>query len=342
MQKTILLLTSIFTLSGLHSQTFTAANEPSIGATKTMYVCDSFATNYANLTGNGVVWDYSALTSYVGQTKVMDVLAPSATAYNMDYPSATAAVRLESFNYNFIESSASNRSSEGFVLEGTTFGDVKAIFSSNAQLLMNYPFSLGNSVVDSFAGNLSFVYSGIPQNPACSGISHSTFDGVGSFIDPSGTTVANIARIHILDTMWTNIPIIGATQIIRSQYEYYNLSSTDYLPIFLHSSVKIISAFPEPLYNMSVVMSETAGLQTASLEETTSADVFVYPNPATHSITITELSIDAEVYLIDLVGRKTRLVSTSDQFVLPEWSKGTYLLEIIQGERRETLPFVVE
>jgi hypothetical protein len=39
----------------------TEATDPSINSSSILYLCDSNAVNYANVTGTGVTWDYSAL-----------------------------------------------------------------------------------------------------------------------------------------------------------------------------------------------------------------------------------------------------------------------------------------
>lgn len=335
-----LLATSITT--AISAQTFTQTNEPMIGESKTFFLCDSLAPNYSMNTGNAVTWDYSSLTSYVGETKLVEVLDATTTLFSSDYPMSTAALKVEDFTYNFGNSTATNRISDGYVLEGTDFGDIKAIFSTDAQTLMNYPSTLGASVVDSFAGNLNFVVNNVLQTPACNGISYATYDGLGTLIQANGTPLYNISRFHVVDTLFTVIPLLGASKIIRSQYEYYNLSSSYHLPVFMHISAKLVSGFPDPLLDVSVVLSDVMGIQTASVNENKLNEYVVYPNPAKEKLFIQNLPENATVTLIDLQGRKEILILEGNQVLLPKMSKGMYLLEISTENDRHTQSITIE
>ena len=45
------------------SQSLDVSNEPAIGDAATLYVCDSNTTDYESITGTGVNWDYSTISS---------------------------------------------------------------------------------------------------------------------------------------------------------------------------------------------------------------------------------------------------------------------------------------
>ncbi len=343
MSKSILFTLSLIIASSTFSQDFTQANEPMIGEYKSMFLCDSFASDYAGTTGSGVTWNYSTLSSYVGQMKSIDVLASSTTPFASDFPSSTSAIRIEDFNYTFGYSTTNERISEGFVLENTDIGDIKALFNTNSQLLMNYPSSLGASVVDSFAGNLSFVYSGIPQNPACTGISYSIYDGIGTFLQPDGSALMNVSRYHFVDTLWTVIPVIGAAQIIRSQYEYYDLSAANHLPVFMHISAKLVSGFPDPLLDVTLVLSEVSGSMTASIDNNSLNDLLVSPNPAKEELRIVNLPDDAVVSLTDLSGRVIELHTKGNgKYDLYNLSAGTYILRVGSDKGVRTKTLIIE
>jgi hypothetical protein len=328
MNKLILSLLATLTSTLFFAQTFTQSNEPAIGDATLFFLCDSNATNYAGVVGSGAVWNYSTLASYSGETKQVELLDATTTLFASDYPMSTGALKIEDFTYNFGNSTATTRISDGYVLEGTDIGDIKAIFSSNDQILMNYPSVLGASVVDSFAGNINFTYSGIPQSPACTGISYASYDGLGTLIQADGTSLNNISRFHVVDTLFTVIPVIGAAQIIRSQYEYYNLSSAYHLPVFMHISAKLVSGFPDPLLDVTVVLSEVMGSPSASLNENENKPYVMYPNPAKEKINIQQLDSKAVVSLIDLQGRKLTLTNDGETVTLPNWTSGVYFLEI--------------
>ncbi len=343
MNKILLSTITILTSISLNAQNFTQANEPVIGETKSMFLCDSFANTYAATVGTGVTWNYNNLPTFAGQNKIMEVIAPSTTPFATDYPVSTAATRIQNFTYTFINSNSTERSSDGYVLENTDIGDVKAKFTSDDQLLMNYPSSLGASVTDSFAGNLSFTYSGIPQNPSCTGVSYAIYEGFGTLIQPNGTTLTNISRYHFADTLWTTIPIIGAAQIIRSQYEYYDLTATNHLPVFMIISAKLVSGFPDPLIDATVVLSAVSGPTNIGLNENLIDQLKVYPNPAQNQLTIENISENAHVTLSDLAGRKMQISKQSNgTFNLNNVSPGVYVLNVVSNEKSYSQTLVVE
>jgi Secretion system C-terminal sorting domain len=343
MKKNVLGILAIFSASFSFSQTFTQANEPIVGETKLLYVCDSFATNYANVTGSGVTWNYGTIAGYPGVTKNITVENPSSTPYATDFPNSTAATHIDDFTYTFLTTSATSRASQGYVLENTDLGVVKAIFGTNEQQLMAYPVSMPTMLNDSFTGTLNFTYGGIPQNPSLAGYSHASFDGIGTLIQPNGVSLTNISRFHIQDTATTSLPIIGTCMVIRSQFEYYDLSSTAHLPVFLHLSAKVVSGFPEPLIDQSVVLSQVASTSSNSIEEIKKNNLVVYPNPATNQVKIQGISSESKVSLVDVSGREIVLNKLQDNaYDLSEITAGLYILQVTTGQVIQTQTLVIE
>lgn len=70
--KKPLLFTLLIATTAAQAQ-MTVSNEPSIGETSTMYVCDASTANLAGVNGTGVTWDYSNLTIDPADTRVVDV-----------------------------------------------------------------------------------------------------------------------------------------------------------------------------------------------------------------------------------------------------------------------------
>jgi hypothetical protein len=334
--KNILLLfgASIFSMATFAQTTFTNTNEPSIGETRTLYLCDSNAVDLANITGNGVTWNYSQTDTYAGQTRLLSIVTPSATGYAADFPGATKTAVIQGYISTFMSSTATERISQGYLIESVDLGIVKAKFSNDQENLMTYPFALNGTVNDIFSGNLSFTYNSIPQNPSCTGNSVSKYDGFGTLLQVNNISVPNVSRFHIVDTTFTTIPIIGNSKVIRSQYEYYDLAASNKTPIFIHSHVKIESGFPEPLVDISVVLSAVSGNGVASINENNKNNISIYPNPAKSNFTISGISPDAQVTLIDLGGRSTNLTrSNSNEFNVSDFATGVYMLQILnKGE----------
>ncbi len=343
MIKNILGILAIISATFSFSQTFTQANEPVVGETKVLYVCDSFATNYASLTGSGVTWDYGTIAGYPGIVKNITVEDPALTAYSSDYASSTAATHIDDFTYTFLTTTPTSRVSNGYILENTELGVVKAIFGSNEQELMNYPVYMPTTLTDSFVGNLYFTYNSIPLSPSLDGLSFASYDGIGTLIQPDGSTLANISRFHIQDTANTTVPFIGNCKVIRSQYEYYDLSSTAHLPVFLHMTAKVVSAFPDPLISQSVVLSQVASSANVSLSEIEKNRLIVYPNPADNQVNIQGTSVESVVVLIDISGRESVLNRIQKHlFDLSDISTGLYILHVTTGQSIQTQTLVVE
>ncbi|MFA7274093.1 MAG: T9SS type A sorting domain-containing protein [Crocinitomicaceae bacterium] len=331
MKKIILSLLTVCTgLTAMSQTAFTYTNEPVIGDSRTLFVCDSMAPDYASTTGNGVVWNYGLTPTYSGQTRLLEVLDASTTPYAADFVGATKTVSIESFASTYFSSDAMGRSSQGFYIETTGFGTVKAIYDGDNEKVMNYPMNLNDQVVDLFSGSLSFTFT-VPQNPACAGSAKAVYDGYGTLVQVNNISVSNVARYHIVDTTSADIMFVGNTNIIRNQYEYYDLSSSNKTPIFIYANIKIVSGFTTPLADMSIVLSAVDGNGMAGLEDQ-SADAFtVYPNPTTGNLCLTNVSPSAKITLTDMSGRIFNVDRTSsNQVDISTLAKGVYTATISQ------------
>uniref|UniRef100_UPI00404A7F83 hypothetical protein n=1 Tax=Fluviicola sp. TaxID=1917219 RepID=UPI00404A7F83 len=161
---------------------FTQANEPAIGDTRTMYLVDSFAPNYATITGANVTWDYTQTPRVLNQSKQLNVVNPSTTTQASLYTSATKAIEIPGFTTSYFSSTTTARNSQGFTFIEPTFGNVNAVLSVDNAHLMNYPFAVTNSLVDAVAGTIN--------------VSLGTFNCTGTVaaaVDGSGTLKLNAA-----------------------------------------------------------------------------------------------------------------------------------------------------
>lgn len=341
------ILLSLFVLSSavaaFGQTTFTSSNEPTVGESRTMFLVDSNAMDLAGITGNGVTWNYGSTNTYANETRLMEAVTPASTGFAGDYPGSSIVVKIQDYASTFMSSSTSGRVSQGYLFESADFGTVKGKFTSDQENVMSYPFALSNQVTDVFAGNLSFVYNSIPQNPACTGTSVATYDGFGTLVQVNNIAVSNVARFHIIDTTFTSIPFIGNTQVIRNQYEYYDLAAANKLPIFILSHVKIEAGFPEPLVELRMVLSSVSGTATASIDKNETSTFKVYPNPANDLLSISNLSENAKVSLIDMSGRSIELSQTSNnQFNVANYESGVYVLQIENEGKVSTQRLIIQ
>lgn len=308
--KKHLLFASLLLAGTSFSQTFTQANEPAIGSTKTMFLCDSNATNYASVTGTGVTWDYSNIGRIDGQTRTISVVAPSSTANAADFPGATKAVTIQNFITTYWTSTATERNSPGFVFNEPTFGEVKAVFNTDPAKMANYPFALNDIVNDPFAGTLYFEFNGTPMNPAAAGTTKSIIDGKGTLKLNATTTLTNVLRWLTIDTVTANVQFLGNVQLVRVQYEYYDLAN-DEMPVFTHTSGAIsIVGSPTPIMEFSVVLNSVEPDALLAVNEQTKANFSVYPNPVNDQLIIKGDFVASSAKILDQTGKEVQSIAT--------------------------------
>ena len=330
MKRTLLLATLAFSFLG-NAQSLTSSNEPAIGETASMFLCDSFTIDYASITGTGVTWDYSNLVGITGQTRLVSVLDATTAPNAADFSTSVKAISVESSMTNYITSTASDRTSQGFVFNEPSLGDVVAVFSSDPEVLMTYPFAFGSTSTDVFSGSVNYTFGGIPQTSSLTGNVTSEIDGQGTMNFPSGITVNNVIRYHIIDSSTIlAVPILGDLEIIRNQFEYY--ASTSNLPIFSVSKLTIQAVgSTTPINEFSLVLSSYAPAGWLAIEDTKTVDFSVYPNPTNDNVTISgEFGSDAKGEIIDQSGRTLSSFNVSNHSVadLSSLESGVYFLRI--------------
>ncbi len=340
MKKTLLF--GLLSLTFYSTAQMTQANEPTISTVNTMYLCDSFATNYAGITGPAVTWDYSNVAGYAGQTRDVSVLDPSTTTYASDFASSTFAIQVGNNLVTYYSSTSSERSSQGFVFSEPSLGDVIAKFDTDNEIVATYPFAYGSSVDDAFAGNLDYM--GGSTTPA-TGMGHSSIDGAGTLMLP-GTTLNGVIRLKQIDTSWATITVpfpIGDVEFIREQYEYYDYTVSN-LPVFIHSTITVQNVgATNPISSQSLVLSYYAPTQGVGLNELSNLNFSVYPNPATEQVTFSGNFSDAtELEIIDQTGRvvlSTQL-SNGQSVSVADLNSGMYIVRIADNGQVSTTTLV--
>lgn len=304
MKLNLLLATSLIT--GAAFGQFTQANEPAIGTTATMYVLDSNATNYASATGASATWDYSTTPGYYGSTKTVAVVTPSSTANGSSYTTSTKAIDMPGFMTTYFTSSASARTSQGFAFDGgAAAGTVKVILSSDPETLMNYPFAYGGSLTDAFSGTAETSVGTFNTTGSIT----ASVDGTGTLKLNSGTTLNNITRYKLSDQA-NATTIFGNIVMTRVQYEYYDLSNSGSLPVFVHCELTIDLAGTQMVQHL--VMSSVAPDEYLSISENNKATFGMYPNPANEAVVLTGLAGNENISIVDLAGKTVYTATASN------------------------------
>jgi hypothetical protein len=325
MKQTLLL--SLLTFSFYGSAQMTQANEPAIGALNAMFLCDSFAVNYEATTGAGVTWDYTDLAGYNGTTQDVQCIDPSNTSYGSDFTSSTYAIKIGSNLTTYYSSTATDRSSQGFVyFAGSGLGDVIAKFDSDEELVATYPFALGSSLSDAFSGNIDYM---AVFSTAADGVGYAEIDGTGTLL-LSGNTLNNVLRYKIRDTSWATItmPInLGDIEFIRTQYEYYDYSVSN-LPVLLHSSITVQPVGGSPISTQTLVLSYYQPTYNVGVNELEAVTFSVYPNPARNEVFVQgELSADATIDILDQGGRVLKTTSNAT-ISIADLADGVYFVRV--------------
>tara|TARA_R110002072_G_scaffold301400_2_gene481044 strand:+ start:3869 stop:4924 length:1056 start_codon:yes stop_codon:yes gene_type:complete len=333
MKRTLLLATLAFSFLG-NAQSLTQANEPAIGETSTMYLCDSFTVNYAGTTGPGVTWDYSNLVGISGQTRLVSVLNATTSPNASDFPSSVKAISVENSLTSYYTSTATERVSQGFVFTEATLGDIVATFSTDNEIVMTYPFALNSTSTDLFSGSVSYVL-GVPTSSPLTGNVYSTIDGEGTMLFPGAVSVPNVIRYNIVDTSVATGTLLGDLEIIRNQYEYY--TNTSNLPIFTITKLTIQTVGGGTVISeFSLVLSAYVTTEFLSIEEKDEVKFTVYPNPAQNEIKLNgEFSSNAKGQIIDQSGRivsKFNVLSNAPVDI-SSLENGMYVLRITDNGR---------
>ena len=327
--KKILLSTFLFASVSANAQ-MTSANEPAIGETSTMFLCDSLSDNLNAISGSGVTWDYTGLNGYQGETRVVDVVDPASTPFAASYPASSKAFQVENTLTTYFTSTASERVSQGFQFNEASFGDVLATYTNDEQTMVTYPFALGGLIVDAYDGNVDYTFNGFPVSETLTGTAYLWVDGQGTLDLPNGISLPNVIRYKSIDTAATIVPLLGAAELMKTQYEYYDYTDQN-LPIFIHTTISL--ALPGgglPLAELSLVLSKYEA-NYASIDDINKFTFNVFPNPAKDMISVKgNFSAEATGSIIDQSGRvlETINIQSGQSINISDLATGSYFFAI--------------
>lgn len=333
MKKNLLLIASLLISAGSFAQ-FTESNAPAIGDGLTLFVIDSMAPNYDSTVGEGVTWDYSTYGGYNGETRLLSVYDATQTPNSGEYPSSTIAMDLEGMLMSYMTNDAGGRVSQGFIFSEPNLGEVISTFENDPEQLYTYPFAFGSTITDDVAGSFNVDSPLGPIDSELTGTSEASVDGKGTLV-LAESSYTDVLRYKISESMDVTVPVMGALQITRVQYEYYDHSESN-LPIFIHATLLVQQpGGEEPMMESFVVLSleEPDFGATSSIAVNALASTNVYPNPAVNELNI-QLPTDidnANVIITDALGRQVdsfvlnNSISTID---VAHLNQGTYFVNI--------------
>jgi hypothetical protein len=318
MKKILLLITL---LSNYTFGQMTQTNEPNYGVSKLMYVCDSNATNYSTITGNNVTWDYSQLAGVGSLTETVSLDTIDVNTIDSSFIGSTKKYSIGTTLKTFYNSTATSRISQGFIFYEATLGDVPVKWNSDAEKLVDYPFALTNSFNDIFSGVVETAIS--PTASSASGSCSASIDGIGTLILQQNT-YNNITRYHFKDSILTNVSGFPVS-LVRNWYEYYDLNTGNYLPLFILVNLKVYSAIINS--ETSLVLSSDQPSSFVGINDNSNELKFVYPNPANDILNISTNGeiLNVVISTLDCRVVKNSTLSTVDVSTL---SPGIYIYNV--------------
>ena len=346
MKKNLLILSSsLFVGFSTQAQTWTSANEATVGTSVTMYVVDSNAVDYAALTGAGQTWDYSNLAGYTNNEKIVGVSDPSTGLFSAEFPNSTHSLVIPGFVETFYTFDANEKLVQGFVFEIDGFGDGIVDLSTDNLKALEYPMALGSSFHDD---NIEGVFTiGSDSNPA-QGEAWVEADGTGTLMLANGVTHTDVIRIRTIDTIYTAIdPGLGfpaPITIARRQYDYMK-SSVSSLPLFSFARFDVLNQFVPITFGIVLSTENPTGFVSVT-ELTNEKELNVYPNPSNGVFTVTVPQLDnATIVVYDAIGKIVKRVvptSTDTQINISNEPKGMYFVKVSTVNDNKTIKVVVK
>jgi hypothetical protein len=348
MKKQLLLVTALLAgATSVTAQTWTSSDEPAVGASTILYVVDSLAPNFANLTGADQTWDYSDISGYNDNSKVVSILDPSTTMYASEFPSSTRVMDIPGYMQMFQTISTEEKLTQGIILPIDGFGDAIIEFNANNQKALEYPATSTTSFMDDFSGTFTF---GADSQPA-SGDIFVAVDGTGTLLLPGEVIYSDVMRIHTIDTTYTAIDaglgIPLSVMIVRNQYDYMKASVSAF-PLFSHNSVKVfVTGFPDEILLGVVLSSENPTTFVGTSELGNLSSFNVYPNPSNGEVFITVPSVDesSAITVYDAVGKEihsVKVTSTTTTVSLHNEPKGVYFVRMTSAGEQKTAKLVLK
>lgn len=329
--KKIFFLASLMAGSYSFGQLMLQTSDPAAGTTSNLYLADSNAVKYENITGTGVTWDYSTIlgvdTDGDGNPEVRTLSVANVDPNSADtlFPGATKKYIVNDQIITYYNTNDTTRISQGFKFVEPSLGDVFNFWDTIPQLLNTYPFDLGSTSYAPMSGRIYSYNATVSIDTFAVGTASATIDGVGT-LKLGAVDYPNTFRYHFQDTInsYVTINILGISSPVvlnRDVYEYYNYATSP-LPIFVIYSVNnSILTVPN-----NIVLTRELPTENVGITEVVTNELVAYPNPSNDIFTV-NLPVGSKSFVYNQLGEKLFDLQ-SNKIDLSKYAKGIYFLSI--------------
>lgn len=253
---------------------------PVVGESVTSYVGSYIHPGNAGANQN---WDFTALAGSPGE--VYSCVPSSSTANGSSFPNSNVALVTGSNSARYYSTSGSALTNHG------AFANNVVVALSDAEDFLRYPFTLGNSFMDTWSGQ--FVNAGYTYYR--SGTVTVTADAYGTIITPAGT-FTNVLRVHLYEVYQDSANLFGTPFIV----DYTNDEYMWYQEGFHYqvATTGILTSVPGSVYSYATYASSGAVTLEDAAGDATSSQLF--PNPASEHVVISVALTESHAVGVEL------------------------------------------
>ncbi len=327
----ILISTAIFSANA-NAQLTQANHAPADGDTYSMW--DFGTTANPGAAGNGVVWDFSSIST--NSSTVLNYTA--ATTTNTNYPNANVTVAASASNVSHYDAgSAGLMYYGGNISVGTAVAGTMTYTDAAVEAV--YPMSLNTSSTAPISGTVQVT---VPLSAAGSftGNSHTIADGSGTLILPGGGTYSNVLRVvtsQTIDITAGSAPFTTTASVTMSSFNFYTPGIKAPVVSIFTATAAMMGGAPS---SQTLAMRNTTALGTTTTNTTTTtgvqnepvaAQTQLFPNPANEQVTVISASASPLILeLTDISGKKvfTQKFTGSAVINTSNFTAGIYLYTV--------------
>ncbi|MGE0636624.1 MAG: T9SS type A sorting domain-containing protein [Bacteroidia bacterium] len=283
-----------------------------------------FPYQAAGIGGAGLTWDFSGITAT--GTANMNHVDPASTPSSASFPDATVSIS-QGGAYSYFEGTSSAWYYNGVVASGNL------IPYSNAEKLMEFPFTYNDSYTDNFGATYT---AGVTITRA--GTVNVSADAYGTLILPYGT-INNVIRVKVIENYTDSYTVTVPVTLNYAATNYYWYKADTHYPVLSISSLDQDGT----LYQGASYLDQA---HISAVEESiaNAIGLNVFPNPSGSFSTISFDLVQPEKVILSIYNSLGELVEVLEQNQLgagnhryelntTDYAAGLYTLKVAVGDK---------